>query len=132
MSGGSSHEESASGNLGSDGSRVIRVSPKTVQEIKESKDEKFMIKLTSRTCPPCKIADSWLSSEFKPKRSFLMYEVKYDVDKEQDSIVETLAAVFNVSGFPSFIVTNSKLEKIDMFTGWRSERFEALVEKYFS
>lgn len=101
----------------------------SVEELRKSDEDKFIIKFSTKVCPSCKVIEKWMREEYEPKRAITVYNVMVD---SSDEVSSTLSAIFSVTGVPKIVVTSSSLSPEQVFAGSNIDNLESLLERNFN
>ena len=112
-------------------SNIKHIYPESVEDIRNTKCPKIIIKFSKEHCGPCKMLSKWLD-EYKSSEVIPVYNLAVDSEnaKNQDAAM-TLAAMYGVRSLPRVIFTNASLEPLDSIVGWNEEKMEELLKKHF-
>lgn len=104
--------------------------PKSLQEIKESPYEKFLIKVEASYCPPCVELREFIDSKaFVPDSFVPVYVV--EIDGPERSFVREICDKIECRTLPYCYVTDRSLKKIDIVNQFNKTKFIQLIKKNF-
>lgn len=106
---------------------VVEV-PKALSDLRESRHKKFILKFSTKTCPPCKRMKEWLESSFQPEGTVPIYEIHADEDNDVSSC---LCTMYNVTAVPQLVVTDRTLSSIDISKGFDPHKTAEFINKHF-
>ncbi|KAI5150662.1 hypothetical protein ENBRE01_1630 [Enteropsectra breve] len=107
---------------------VLNYYPTSIEDIKRSRHNKFIILFSGKHCPPCKMLKSWLET-YTPCAPLPIYHIDA---QSSEPWIGNLNTLYNVQNIPRLVITDSTLKAQADFVGYDQPKLDEGFKKHFA